>query len=76
MLEECHSCKQNYLPWSNKCTKKTEAAKVTCYSRKMGLAGRAPTSETMDKATGTNKVVLGPRLRGMVAEVPGGVGSR
>jgi hypothetical protein len=44
--------------------KKTEAARVARLSRKTGKAGWAPTNEATHTATGTNRVVLGPRATG------------
>jgi hypothetical protein len=46
--------------------KKSEATKAVRQSRKIGLAGRAPTSAAQDMATGSNRVVLRPRPQGVV----------
>ena len=66
-LEKCPNCKGNHIAFSSRCMKKSEAAKAARQSRKTGTAGRAPTSDAMHTATGTNIVVLGRRPRGGVA---------
>jgi len=45
--------------------KKREATEAARQSRKIGLAGRAPASADRDMATGSNRVVLGPRPQGV-----------
>jgi len=66
-LEKCPNCKGNYIAFSSRCVKKSEAAKAARQSRKVGTAGRAPTSEAMHTATGTIRVALGRRPRGGAA---------
>jgi len=44
---------------SNRCAKKTEAAKAAQQSRGIGLAGQASANAASDMASGTNRVVLG-----------------
>ena len=43
--------------------KKTEAAKAAWESRRMGPSGRTAVSAAKEMATGTNRVVLGDRLK-------------
>jgi hypothetical protein len=50
------------------CVKLTEDTKAAWQSRKMGLAGLAPTGEAMNRAKETNRVVLGPMPRGAGAD--------
>jgi hypothetical protein len=66
-LEKCPNCKGNHIAFSSRCAKKSEAAKAARQRRKTGTAGRAPTSDAMHTATGTNRVVLGRRPRGGAA---------
>jgi hypothetical protein len=71
-LEKCPNCKGNHIAFSSRCAKKSEATKAARQSRKTGTAGRAPASEAMHTATGTNRVVLGRRPRGGAAAGGGG----
>jgi len=64
-LEKCPNCKGNHIAFSSRCVKKREATKAARQSRKIGLAGRAPTSAAQDMATGSNRVMLGPRPQGV-----------
>jgi len=50
--------------------KKTEEAAAALQSRKIGLAGRASKSAAQNRATatGSNRVVLGPRPEGVAEE--------
>jgi hypothetical protein len=66
-LEKCPNCKRNHIAFSSRCAKKSEAAKAARQSRKRGTAGRAPTSDAMHTAIGTNRVVLGRRPTGGAA---------
>jgi hypothetical protein len=66
-LENCPNCKGNYIAFSSRCAKKSEAAKAARQSRKTDTAGRAATSDAMHTATGTNRVVLARRPRGGAA---------
>jgi len=43
-LETCPNCKGNHIAFSSRCVKKREATEAARQSRKIGLAGRAPTS--------------------------------
>jgi len=70
-LEKCPNCKGNHIVFSNRCAKKTEAARAARHSRKIGQAGQAPTGATTGVVSGTNRVALGPRPKGTAAE--GGV---
>ena len=71
-LEKCPNCKGNHIAFSSRCAKKSEATKAARQSRMTGTAGRAPTSDAMHTATGTNRVVLGRRPRGGAAADGGG----
>jgi hypothetical protein len=66
-LEQCPNCRGNYIPFSSRWAKKSEAAKGVRQSRTTGTAGQAPTSEAMHTGTGMNRVVLGRRFRGGTA---------
>jgi len=66
-VEKCPNCEGNHIAFSSRCAKKSEAAKAARQSRKTGTAGRAPTSEAIHTATGTNRVALGRRPRGRTA---------
>jgi hypothetical protein len=71
-LEKCPNCKGNHIAFRSRCAKKkSESSKAAHQSRKTGTAGRAPTSEAMNTATGTNRVVLGRRPSGGVVAVEG-----
>ena len=63
-LEKCPNCKGEHIAVSSRYAKKSEATKEVRQSRMPGTARQAPTSEAMHMATGTNRVVLGPRFRG------------
>jgi len=67
-LEKCPKFKGNHIALSSRCANKTEAANAARQSRKMGLAGRAPTGEAMNTATGTHRVLLGLRPRGAAGD--------
>ena len=54
MLEKCPNCKGNHIAFSSRSAKNSEAAIAARQSRKPGTAGRAPASEAMHTATGTN----------------------
>jgi len=64
-LEKCPNCKGNHIAFSSRCVKKREATEAARQSRKIGLAGRAPLSAAQDMATGSNRVMLGPRPQGV-----------
>jgi len=68
-LEKCPNSKGNHIAFSSRCVKKREATEAACQSRKIRLAGRAPTSAARDMATGSNRVVLGPRPQGVAEGV-------
>jgi hypothetical protein len=61
--EKCPNCKGNHIAFSSRCVKKTEAAKAARESRRMGPSGRTAVSAAKEMATGTNRVVLGDRLK-------------
>jgi hypothetical protein len=67
-LEKCPNCKGNHIAFSNRCAKKTEAARAARQSRKIGQAGQAPTGATTGVVSGTNRVALGPRPKAAAAE--------
>jgi hypothetical protein len=46
---------------SSRCVKKSEATEAAQLRRQMGIAGQAPRTAAQDIATGSNRVVLGPR---------------
>jgi len=71
-LERCPNCKGKHIAFSNRCTKKAEATRAARQCRKIGQ--RASTNAATDVASGTNRVVLGPRPKG-AAEEGGGGGS-
>jgi hypothetical protein len=56
-MEKCPNCKGNYIAFSNRCAKKTEAARAARQCRKTGLEGHA----SMREVTGANRVALGTR---------------
>jgi len=56
-LEECATCKGNHIAFSNRCAKKTQAARAVQRSRNPGLAGQ----ESTRGVTGANRVALGTR---------------
>jgi hypothetical protein len=56
-MEKCPNCKGNHIAFSNRCAKKTEAARAARQSRKTGLEGHA----SMREVTGANRVALGTR---------------
>jgi len=60
--------KRNHIEFSNRCAKKTKAARAARQSWKIGQAGQASTLTATDVASGTNRVVLGPRPEGTAAE--------
>jgi len=60
-LEKCPNCRGNDIALSSRCVKKREATEAARQSRKIGLAGRAPTSAAEDLAARSNRVMLGPR---------------
>ena len=64
-LEKCPDCKGNHIAFSRRCVKKREATEGAWQSRKIELAGRAPTSAAQDMATGSNSVMLGSRPQGV-----------
>jgi len=64
-LEKCPNCKRSHIAFSSRCAKKREATKAVQQNRKIGLAGRAPARAARDMATGSNRVVLGPRPQGV-----------
>jgi hypothetical protein len=66
--EKCRNCKGNHITFSSRWVKKREATEAAQQSRNIGLAGRWPTRAAQDMATGSNRVVLGPRPQ-RVAEV-------
>jgi hypothetical protein len=69
-LEKCPDCKGKHIAFSNRCTKKAEATRAARQSRIIGQ--RASTNAATDVASGTNRVVLGPRRKGAAEEVGGG----
>jgi hypothetical protein len=64
MLEMCPNCKSNHIAFSNRCAKRTEAAKVAGQSRETGSAGRAAANAATGVASGTNTATLGHRPKG------------
>jgi hypothetical protein len=64
-LEKCPNCKGSHIAFSSRCAKKREATEAARQNRKIGLAGRAPARAARDMATGSNRVVLGPRPQGV-----------
>jgi hypothetical protein len=56
-MEKCPNCKGHHIAFSNRCAKKTEAARAARQSRKTGLEGHA----SMRKVTGANRVALSTR---------------
>ena len=60
-LEKCPNCKGNHIAFSSRCVKKRDATEAPRQSSKIGLTGRAPPSAALDMATGSNRVMLGPR---------------
>jgi hypothetical protein len=66
-LEKCPNYKGNHIAFSSRCVKERESTKAARQTRKIGLAGVASTSVARDMATGSNRVVLGPRTQ-VVAE--------
>jgi hypothetical protein len=66
-LEKCPNCKGNHIAFSSRCAKNSEAARAARQRRKTGTAGRAPKSQSTHTATGTKRVVLGHRPRGVAA---------
>jgi len=64
-LEKCPNCKGNHIAFSIRCMKNKEATEAAQQSRKIELAGRAPTSAAQDMAMGSNRVMLGPRPQGV-----------
>jgi hypothetical protein len=71
-LEKCPNCIGTHIAFSNRCMKKAEATRVARHNRIIGQ--RASTNAATDVASGTNRVVLGPRPQG-AAEEGGGGGS-
>jgi len=67
-LEKCPNCRGNHIAFSNRCAKKTEAARAARQSRKIGQAGQASTNAATDVASRPSRVTLGPRPRGTAAE--------
>ena len=79
MLEKCPNCKGNHIAFSNRCAKKTEAAKAARQCRGTGPAGRASANTATGVASGKNRVMLGHRPKGMAKGWGGkqsGVGGR
>jgi len=66
-LEKCLNCKGNHIAFSSRCVKKTEAAEAAQQSRNILLAGLESKRAARDRATATgpNRVVLGPRPKGV-----------
>lgn len=54
--EKCHNCKGNQIAFNSRCAKMTEAAKVLCQRKTMGLARGAKASEVTEAAMGANRV--------------------
>ena len=67
-LEKCPNCNGNHIVFSNRCTKKTEAAKAARQIRGIDPAGRASANAATDVASGTNRVMLGHRPEGTATE--------
>jgi len=67
-LEKCPNCKGNLIAFNSRCVKKTEAAEAVQQRRKIELTGRASKSSAGERETamGSNRVVLGPRHKGVV----------
>jgi hypothetical protein len=57
------NCKGNHIACSSRRVKKTEAANAAQESGSMGASGRTAVSAAKEMATGTNRVVLGDRLK-------------
>ena len=60
-LGNCPNCKEDHIAFSSRCVNAREATEAARRSRRIGRAGRAPASAARDMATGSNRVVLGPR---------------
>jgi hypothetical protein len=61
-IEKWRNCKGNHIEFSNRCAKKTEAARAVPQRRKTGLEGHA----SMREVTAGNRVALGTRqVRGI-----------
>jgi hypothetical protein len=67
-LEKCPNCKRNHIAFSNRCAKKTEAARAARHSRNIGQAGQAPTGATTGVESRTDRVGLGQRPTATAAE--------
>jgi len=57
MLQKCPNRNGNHIAFSNRCAKKTEAARAAPHSRRTGLAGQAPRRGV----AGATRVPLGTR---------------
>ena len=64
-LEKCPNCEGYHIAFSSRCGNKREDTEAARLSRKIQVSGRAPTSAAQDIATGSNRVVLGPRPQGV-----------
>jgi hypothetical protein len=64
-LEKCPNCNRRHNAFSSRCAKKREATEAARQNRQIGLTGRAPARAARDMATGSNRVVLGPRHQGV-----------
>jgi len=67
-LDKFPNCQGNHIAFSNRCGKKTEAAKVARLSRALGSAGRASENAATGVASGTNRMMLGHRPKGSAKE--------
>jgi len=66
MLEMIPNCKGNHITCSSRCVRKRVATKAKMQRTKIGLVGRVSTSAARGIATGSTRVVLGPRPQGVV----------
>jgi len=64
-LEKCPKCNGSHIAFSSRCAKKREATEAAQQNRQIGLAGRAPARAAQVMATGSKRVVLGPRPQGV-----------
>jgi hypothetical protein len=71
-LETCPNCRSKNNAFSNRCMKKAKAPRAVRPSRMIGQP--ASTNAATGEASGTNRVVVGPRPKG-AAEEGGGRGS-
>ena len=67
-VEKCPNCKGDHIAFSSRCVKTREPTEAARLSRKIQRAGLAPASAARDMATGSNRVVLGPRPQGVAGD--------